>query len=51
MKVKVETEKVDVKLNIQETKIIVSGPIISWQINAETMGTDYFLGLQNHCGL
>ena len=51
MKVKVETEKVDVKLNIQKTKIILSGPIISWQINAETMGTDYSLGLQNHCGL
>ena len=53
MKVKEETEKVGLKLNIQQTKIIASRPIISWQINAEKMETvtDYFLGLQNHCGL
>ena len=39
MKVKKETEKVGLKLNIQKTKIIVYGPIISWQINVETMET------------
>ena len=39
MKVKEETEKVGLKLNIQKTKIIVCGPIISWQINVETMET------------
>ena len=39
MKVKEETEKVGLKLNIQKTKIIVYGPIISWQINVETMET------------
>ena len=51
MKVKEETEKVALKLNIQKTKIIASGPITSWQINVETVETvrDYFLGLQNHC--
>ena len=51
MKVKVESEKVGLKLNIQKTKIMTSGPITSWQINGETMETvrDYFLGLQNHC--
>ena len=48
MKVKEESEKVDLKLNIQKTKIMVSGPITSWQIDGETV-TDYFLGLQNHC--
>ena len=50
-KVKEESEKVGLKLNIQKTKIIASGPIISWQIDGETMETvtDYFLGLQNHC--
>ena len=47
MKVK-ESEKVGLKLNIQKTKIMASGPITSWQIDEETM-TDYFLGLQNHC--
>ena len=43
--------KEDVKLNIQKTKIMASGPITSWQIDAETMETDrlYFGGLQNHC--
>ena len=51
MKVKEESEKVGLKLNIQKTKIIASGPITSWQIDAETMEivTFYFLGLQNHC--
>ena len=47
-KVKEENEKVDLKLNIQETKIMASGPITSWQIDGETV-TDYFSGLQNHC--
>ena len=46
MKVKEESEKVGLKLNIQKTKIMASGPIISWQIHGETV-TDYFLGLQN----
>ena len=51
MKVKEESEKVGLKLNIQKTKIMTSGPIASWQIDGETMETvkDYFLGLQNHC--
>ena len=51
MKVKEESEKVALKLNIQKTKIMASGPITSWQIDAETMESDrlYFLGLQNHC--
>ena len=50
MKVKEENEKVGFKLNNQKTKIMVSGPIISWQIVGETMKTvqDYFLGFQNH---
>ena len=50
MKVKEESEKVGLKLNIQNTKIMASGPITSWQIDGETMETviDYFLGLQNH---
>ena len=48
---KEESEKVDLTLNIQKTKIMVSGPITSWQIDGKTMEivTDYFLGLQNHC--
>ena len=52
MKVKEESEKAGLKLNIQKTKIMVSGPIASRQINGETMETDrlYFGGLQNHCG-
>ena len=52
MKVKEESEKVGLKLNIQKTKIMASGPITSWQIDRETVETvgDYFLGLQNHCG-
>jgi len=51
MKVKEESENAGLKLNIQKTKIMVSGPIISWQIDGETMETvtDYFLGLQNQC--
>ena len=50
MKVKEESEKIGLKLNIQKTKIMASGPITSWQIDGETMGTvtDYFLGLYNH---
>ena len=51
MKVKEESEKVGLKHNIQKTKIMVSGPIISWQIDGETMEsvTDFiFGGLQNH---
>ena len=52
MKVKEESEKVGLKLNIQKTKIMASGPITSWQINGETVETvaNYFSGLQNHCG-
>ena len=52
MKVKEESEKVGLKLNIQKTKIMASGPITSWQIDGETMETvtDFiFGGLQNHC--
>ena len=51
LKVKEESEKVGLKLNIQKTKIMASGPIMSWQIDGETMETvtDYFGGLQNHC--
>ena len=51
MKVKEESEKVGLKLNIQKTKIVASGAITSWQIDGETMErvTDYFRGLQNHC--
>ena len=52
MKVKEESEKVGLKLNIQETKVMASGPITSWWIDGETVETvsDYFGGLQNHCG-
>ena len=52
MKVKEESEKVGLKLNIQKTKIMASGSITSWQIDGETMETvrDFILGgLQNHC--
>ena len=52
MKVKVESEKVGLKLNIQKTKIMASGPITSWEIDGETVETvsDFiFFGLQNHC--
>ena len=52
MKVKVESENIGLKLNVQKTKIMASGPITSWQIDRETMETvsDFiFGGLQNHC--
>ena len=52
MKVKEESEKVGLKLNIQKTKIMASGPITSWEIDGETVETlsDFiFGGLQNHC--
>ena len=51
MKAKEESEKVGLKLNIQKTKIMASGPITSWEIDGETVQTvaDYFSGLQNHC--
>ena len=51
MKVKEESEKVGLKLNIEKTKIMASGPITSWQIDGEMAETvaDYFYGLQNHC--
>ena len=52
MKVKEESEKVGLKLNVQKAKIMASGPITSWQIEGETVETrsDFiFLGLQNHC--
>ena len=51
MKMKEESEKVGLNLNIQKTKIMASGPITSWQINRKTMKTMtlYFLWLQNHC--
>ena len=47
-KVKEKSEKVELKLNIQKTKIMASGPITSWQIDEETVA-DHFSGLQNHC--
>ena len=52
MKVKEESEEVGLKLNIQKTKIMASGPITSWEIDGETVETvsDFiFFGLQNHC--
>ena len=53
MKVKEESEKVGLKFNIQKTKIVASGPIISWQTDGETVEpvTEFILvgGLQNHC--
>ena len=52
MKVKEESEKFGLKLNIQKTKIMASGPITSWQIDRETVETEsdfIFGGLQNHC--
>ena len=52
MKMKVESEKVGLKLNIQKTKIMACGPITSWQIDGETVENSsrlYFFGLQNHC--
>ena len=51
MKVKDESEEIGLKLNIQKTKIMASGPITSREIDGETVETvsDYFGGLQNHC--
>ena len=52
MKVKEDSEKVGLKLNIQKTKIMASSPMTTWQINGETVGTvaDFvFLGSKNHC--
>ena len=51
MKVKGESEKAGLKLNIQKIKIMASGPITSWQIDGNNGNSDrlYFLGLQNHC--
>ena len=51
MKVKEKSEKAGLKLNIQKTKFMASGPITSWQIDGKTVETvsDYFSGLQNHC--
>ena len=52
MKVKEGSERVDLKLNIQKTKIMASGPMTSWEIDGETVETKkrlYFGGLQNHC--
>ena len=53
MKVKEESEKAVLKLNIEKMKNMASGPITSWETDRETMETVtdfYFLGLQNHCG-
>ena len=52
MKVKEDSEKVGLKLNIQKIKVMASGPITSWQIDGETVETVtdfYFFGLQNRC--
>ena len=49
MKVKEQRKKVGLKLNIQKTKIMASGPIPSWQIDGETVRDFIFGGLQNHC--
>jgi len=51
MRVKEESEKVGLKLNIKKTKTMASGPITSWQTDGATVETvsDYFSGLQNHC--
>ena len=51
MKLKKKSGKAGLKLNIQKTKIMASGPITAWQIDGETEETvaDYFFGLQNHC--
>ena len=52
MKVKVESEKLGLKLNIQKMRIMASGPITSWEIDEETVGTVsdlFFFELQNHC--
>ena len=51
MEVREESKKIGLKLNIQKTKIMASGPITSWEIDGETVETmaDYFSGFQNHC--
>ena len=51
LKLKVESTNVGLKLNIQKTKIMASGPITSWEIDGETVETvsDFIFGLQNHC--
>ena len=49
MKVKEESEKVGLKLNIQKRKIMASGPITSWEIDGETVPDFFWGGLQNHC--
>ena len=49
MKVKEESEKLGLKLNIQQMKIMASGPITSWEMDGETVSHCIFLGLQNHC--
>ena len=51
MRVKEESEKAGLKLNIKKTRIMASGPITSWQIDVEIVETvaDYYFGLQNHC--
>ena len=51
MKLKEQSEKADMKLNIQKTKIMASGPITSWQIGGETVEivADFIWGAQNHC--
>ena len=49
MKVKVESEKVGLKLNIQKTKIIASGPITSWEIDGETVSDFFFFWTPSHC--
>ena len=49
VKVKEESEKVGLKLNIQKTKIMASGPITSWEIDGETVADFILGGLQNHC--
>ena len=49
MKVKEESEKVGLKLNIQKPKILASDPITSWEIDGETVSDFVFFGLQNHC--
>jgi len=49
MKVKEESEKVGLKLNIQKTKIMASGPTTSWQVDRETVANFILLGVQNHC--
>ena len=52
MKIKEENEKVSLKLNIQKTKTMASGPITSWEIDGETVETvsDFIFGVSNHCG-